>query len=1269
MTLITIKEKSTEQSKEKSIESGTINAIVSLNHGPGTLVALKNPFSDDEEKTLAWYFEEHLRTPYFKEVTAKEAAQSIKEYGERLFEQIFDKSNADLWLSYQQARQQGLNTLQFEIIGSPEFQQLHWEALREPGRNPFVLHGTMIRRGQVSQTKSFKVQESPFINLLVVTARPHGRRDVGYRTISRPLIDALRNINAPVNIDLVRPGTYQALMKHLEASRDQHGVGYYHIIHFDLHGSILTHQQLKQIGKLSDVEYQSFKVMLEDRYGRDNLEAPNNDSDSLQAYLFFETDDEEKIDAARADELAQLLQEYQIPIAILNACQSGKQIGEQETSLGSRLLQAGIQNVIAMGYSVTVSAAELMMKTLYPKLLSEKDLLKALCHARYELHNQKKRRAYFNYQIQLEDWLLPVLYQPQGLSALSLPLRPMTDNEQAEFGTKLKSYFQSPEPTYGFFGRDIDILQIEKRLLAVVQGRRKNLLLVHGMGGAGKTTLLCHLGAWWQRTGLVQNVFYFGYDKKAYTAEQIMMEIAQCLYNQDIPQGRTVSPAFSNFQSKEFALQQQQLSQDLRSKRHLLILDNLESITGQELAIPNTLPKAEQEKFRNFLVELKDGLTLVLLGSRSEERWLEQAGSTGSAPLRKNDRYELTGLDTEAASRLAEHILTEQVPDKSIQKRYRESEAFRELLKMLAGYPLPLEVVLSNLGHSAPEAVLKALQSGDEQIDPRAKDNSTEARTRSIIRCIEYSHSNLDESAQKMLLCLFPFTGVVWQKLLPEYFKLLQQQPALSGIPFERASEVIQTAQNWGLVSPHAIPGFLTLQPIFPYFLKTRLAVLDNPDFKTAVETAFRQHYDLIGMALHGFLTAQNAQEKQIGQMLIPLESSNLYTALNFALQQKVSIWGIYTALDEYLTLRQDHQKGIDLGKMILEQSKQYSPEQLTHAGMDFVRVLGDLGRRELDLKQYQKAESRYKEALHRLEALAILDKEFKAKMIAVTYHQLGCVAHQQRKFQQAEEAFQKALQIYIEFNARYEQAKTYHQLGIVAQEQRKFQQAEEAFQKALKIKIEFNDRYSQAYTYHQLGIVAQEQRKFQQAEEAFQKALEIKIEFNDRYSQASTYHQLGIVAEEQRKFQQAEEAFQKALEIKIELNARYEQAKTYHQLGIVAQEQRKFQQAEEAFQKALEIFIEFNARYEQASTYHQLGRVAEEQGKLQQAEEYFLQALKILKEFEDAHGIQITLRSLARLGKRGYSDSFLSKIGAVLEISAKEVEELLKQIQEDLEG
>src|SRR4030095_11147354 len=102
------------------------------------------------------------------------------------------------------------------------------------------------------------------------------------------------------------------------------------------------------------------------------------------------------------------------------------------------------------------------------------------------------------------------------------------------------------------------------------------------------------------------------------------------------------------------ALQQRDLARRLRAERHLVILDNLESITGTSLAIPNTHPEAEQANLRGLLTDLLNGQTLVLLGSRGGERWLTEGSN---APLRPTDVYELPGLDDEAASTLAERIL------------------------------------------------------------------------------------------------------------------------------------------------------------------------------------------------------------------------------------------------------------------------------------------------------------------------------------------------------------------------------------------------------------------------------------------------------------------------------------------------------------------------------------------------------------------------------------------------------------------------------------
>src|SRR5579859_3653433 len=718
------------QEQERPKRRNGWNAIVRFDNGPKHSITVTNPFSKEGEEELAWYFEEHLEFPFTRKVRAQKAAASIKAYGEELFKQVFAK-NADVLVAYRTALQAGLNDAQIEIEGTPRFHALHWEALKDPEvREPLVLQTTMVRKNLVPSVIQSQVRPSPTINLLIVTARPSGSRDVGYRTISRPLVEALRQTNIPIRIEILRPGTYKALVNHLSDTTAKHGEGYYHVVHFDVHGAVLSHEELIQGQQANHIVYNQ-------RFAREDIQ-PYED---VKAFLSFESDQaDNKADLVEASELADLLRTHHVPITILNACQSGMQIGAHETSLGSRLMQAGVQLVLAMGYSVTVSAAELLMRTLYQKLFEHDDLTIAIRHARAGLFNHKERTAYFDQKIDLEDWLLPVVYENQSVT---LRPRDFTSQERAawfEEKAEEKNYLP-PEPTYGFVGRDLDILQIEKRLLA-----KRNLLLVRGMGGAGKTTLLRHLGGWWHTTGFVQRVFYFGYDTRAWTLQQIMTEIAQQLYGPKY---------YTDFQPLSLKAQQSMLANDLRAAPQLLILDNLESITGAHLPIQHTLPKEEQAALHSFLTDLAKGKTRVLLGSRSGEDWL----SKGTFD---DNLYDLPGLDDEAASLLADRIL-----ERSNATRYRtdeqEHEHLRRLIALLDGFPLALEVVLSNLAKQTPQEILNALQAGDVKIDPHS---TTQEKTASILRCIDYSHSNLSPDAQQLLLCLAPFTSVIWTNML-----------------------------------------------------------------------------------------------------------------------------------------------------------------------------------------------------------------------------------------------------------------------------------------------------------------------------------------------------------------------------------------------------------------------------------------------------------------------------------------------------------------------
>lgn len=297
--------------------------------------------------------------------------------------------------------------------------RLHWEALRDPDLDAPPAARMPVTRRVEGQPSRFAVADPrPTLNILVITARPDGPGDVGYRTISRPLLDAVRTAGLPVTADLVWPGTWDALRDRLRSATKRHGSGLYHVIHFDLHGAFADYASLdagRQAGRLlfSPAALAAFP-------GR-------------RGFLFFETAQERAAEPVPAETVAALLAEHRVPVAVLNACQSAMQ-SDSEAGLAQRLAEAGVPVAVGMAYSVTVSAAERAMPVLYRGVAGGDDLAAAVTAARADLREHQSRRAYFGQDLDLEDWMLPVMF---GQRPLQIDLRPMTDPELTGFYDRL----------------------------------------------------------------------------------------------------------------------------------------------------------------------------------------------------------------------------------------------------------------------------------------------------------------------------------------------------------------------------------------------------------------------------------------------------------------------------------------------------------------------------------------------------------------------------------------------------------------------------------------------------------------------------------------------------------------------------------------------------------------------------------------------------------------------------------------------------------------
>ena len=153
----------------------------------------------------------------------------------------------------------------------------------------------------------------------------------------------------------------------------------------------------------------------------------------------------------------------------------------------------------------------------------------------------------------------------------------------------------------------------------------------------------------------------------------------------------------------------------LRAARHLLILDNAESITAAPAAIPHAIDPGEQVLIRTLLARLARRQDPGP-GRLPRGRGLAGTGTFG------DNVYPLPGLDPQAASILTDRILRRHHAAGWLDDD-AERQALHDLTSLLGGYPLPMTVVLPALAAAPPSQVLADLQAGDPAAGPSRADH------------------------------------------------------------------------------------------------------------------------------------------------------------------------------------------------------------------------------------------------------------------------------------------------------------------------------------------------------------------------------------------------------------------------------------------------------------------------------------------------------------------------------------------------------------------
>ncbi len=362
---------------------------------------------------IRWYLESFLQYPVHP---APQIARRIEgrmhEIGVELFDKIFGRRDTlKLWGRLQQA---GLGNLRVEIVsGVHDAAAIPWELLRDPDTDtPLALEALAFVRAPVNRSRLPNVLNvvPGKVRILLVICCPGGdQNDAPFHSAAGKLLQGFREkARGEYELTLLRPLTFAALTNALRQAKAEGRP--FHVVHFDGQGVYL---QLKDAGAAAEVLRGKMPLMM---IGGDK---------GANGYLLFKNAEQEnKVELVGGDALGKLLIETDVPLLVLNACDSAQAATQRlpeagadchETvcaygSLAQEVMNAGVAGVVALLYNVCVAAAEQFIVDLYSALAGGAALGEAVSRGRKNLA-AAPLRSIAHKPIPLQDWPVPVVYE------------------------------------------------------------------------------------------------------------------------------------------------------------------------------------------------------------------------------------------------------------------------------------------------------------------------------------------------------------------------------------------------------------------------------------------------------------------------------------------------------------------------------------------------------------------------------------------------------------------------------------------------------------------------------------------------------------------------------------------------------------------------------------------------------------------------------------------------------------------------------------------
>jgi tetratricopeptide (TPR) repeat protein len=1132
---------------------------VTLTDRPPTSIPFTSPLTREDWEDMQWYLEAYPNqyAADVDDLRADRIVAKLKVWGQELFQAVFSDRIAErLFNDFQDENVDGR---QITIAASqPEILRLPWELLCDP-QGTYLVHEQpriAIRRqlaGAGGGRKPIDVKPKAQLRLLMVVSRPDGAGFIDPRSEAQAVLQAIEKA-APdrVVVEFLRPATLTNLVERLE-NRKLPAVD---VLHFDGHGVF----DPSAVGKHDDGLSKGSKAL-------------------DMGYLLFENEDG-KAHQVSAEELGDALHRQQVSLIVLSACQSAMVAGEDALGcVAARLTHGGIPAVLAMTYSVLVTAAEQLFGKFYGELAGGQPLGVALANARRDLYLRKRRgqrwRGTAQIELELADWFLPAWYQAGGDITLLKKAKTLPQIESLKH--RLPAVAEE-----GFFGRSWELWQIER---AFVQGTRR--ITIAGFGGQGKTYLAVEAGRWLSQTGMFDTVCFVDYAAfQGVDAVSTAVSEIGCVLEQSFIDAVAVTKA-------------------LPERRTLIILDNLESLAAGTLQELLTVAKEWSQV----------GATRLLLTTR--DSGLSHADYP-AANSRQHQLLSLSGLGNERqpedALRYFQGLMKlPPAPKWDLPPR----SALIELFEMVQFHPLSIKLVayqlkerrVADLAQSL-ETLLAAEPLADKQRCLVASLNlSLERLDGNLLAVLPRLGVFQGGAFEEQILKITEFSPEQWQQLRSALERIgLAQVEVLEDItvPFLRFHPTLAPVL-WGQLSVaeqanlrlqhqhhyHFFVSYFQEQDV-QYPNETRLIVRkDLPNLLWAVKESLKNQYENVVYFVNS-----------INRFLFIFGLENDQAFLNQLLSQFIGVVG---SDNWYLVRSNQGNQLFQAGKFTSAAIvfEEIVKELSSKPSIDLVNTLLRLGRCLRYQGQLSAAAQCLQEGLNLLMRLE-QNKDIKSTLGTLNTD-FGDVLVGLGKFQQARNAYGNSLSICEDLEDLRGVAVINAQLGTLAMKQGDLVDAAQRYQVALYTFQQIQEPSGESVAWHQLGRVFEESQQWQDADRAYRESVRIKEQQGDVAASAVTYGQLGVINYRMNKLTEAESWYQKALKgYQLVGNKPNESGALYNLAALLFSQPIRLLEAQELAKAALEIQQTLDPEATKIwNLYNLLAKIATAQGETNQSRKY----------------------------------------------------------------